>query len=114
VFDEAVLYRPFGGQKTMHEQLESILEMAACPRTFVQVVRYSSVNHPGVEGPLRVLFYPDAPPLAYTESRYTGRTSGTDADDAATNFDLIRGAAMSSADSIEFICTVKEEIHGTE
>jgi len=114
VFDEAVLYRPFGGQKTMQEQLDEILEMAARPRMFVQVVRYSSVNHPGVEGPLRVLFYPDAPPLAYTESRYTGRTSGTDADDAATNFDLIRGAAMSSADSIEFIRTVKEEIHGTE
>lgn len=114
VVDESVLHRPFGGSKVMYDQLDNVLEMASRPRVFIQVARFSAVNHPGTDGPLRVIFYPDAPPLAYTESLYTGRTGGTDADDAATNFDIIRSSSMPPADSIEYIRTIKEERYGSQ
>lgn len=114
VIDESVLHRPFGGVKVMHAQLDNVLEMASRPRVFIQVARFSAVNHPGTDGPLRVIFYRDAPPLAYTESLYTGRTGGTDADDAATNFDIIRSASMPPADSVEYMRTIKEESYGSE
>jgi transcriptional regulator with XRE-family HTH domain len=114
VVDESVLHRPFGGAQVMRNQIDNALEMASRPRIFIQVARFSAVNHPGTDGPLRVIFYPDAPPLAYTESRYTGKTSSTDADDATTNFDLIRGASMAPAESIEYIRTVGEENYGNE
>jgi transcriptional regulator with XRE-family HTH domain len=114
VFDESVLCRPFGGARVMRNQLDRVLELVNRPRFFIQVARFSETNHPGAEGPLRVLYYPDAPPMAYTESRYTGRTSIADSDDAATNFDLIRGAAMSSADSVEFIRALREESYGND
>jgi hypothetical protein len=98
----------------MRSQIDQVLEMADRPRIFVQVVRFSAVNHPGTDGPLRVIYYPDAPPLAYTESLYTGRTGGTDADDAATNFDIIRSSSMAPAESIEYIRTVREENYANE
>ncbi|HEX4832485.1 MAG TPA: Scr1 family TA system antitoxin-like transcriptional regulator, partial [Trebonia sp.] len=109
-----VLYRPFGGARVMRAQLDKVLEMSAWPRFFIQVAKFSETDHPGMEGPLRVLFYPDSPTLAYTESRYTGKTSIADSGDAATNFDLIRGAAMSPDDSVNFIRTVKEDTYGNE
>jgi hypothetical protein len=114
VLDEAVLHRPFGGAKVIRAQLENVLEMAGRPRIFVQVVRFSGVSHPGVDGPLRVIFYPDAPALAYTESLYTGSTKGTDADDAAMNFDIIRSSSMSPTESVEFIRTIMEEGYGNK
>jgi transcriptional regulator with XRE-family HTH domain len=114
VIDESVLHRPFGGVQVMRDQLDNVLEMAGRRRIFVQVARFSAVNHPGTDGPLRVIFYPDAPPLAYTESLYTGSTNGTDADDAATNFDIIRSASMPPIESVEYIRTLKEKSYGNE
>lgn len=96
----------------MRNQFDNVLKMASRPRIFIQVARFSAVNHPGTDGPLRVIFYPDAQPLAYTESLNTGRTSGTDADDAAMNFDIIRSASMPPAESVDYIRTIREENYG--
>ncbi|HUN32262.1 MAG TPA: helix-turn-helix transcriptional regulator [Trebonia sp.] len=114
VIDESVLHRPFGGVQVMREQLDNVLEMAGRRRIFIQVARFSAVNHPGTDGPLRVIFYPGAPTLAYTESLYSGSTNGTDADEAATNFDIIRSASMPPAESVEYIRTIKEKSYGND
>lgn len=111
VFDESVLYRPFGGKEVMRAQIDKVLEMTALPRMFVQVLRFSAVAHPGNEGPLRIVHYPDASPAVYTEGWYSGRTSGADKDevsDAMTNFDLIRTCALPPTDSAEFLATIRD------
>jgi hypothetical protein len=113
VVDESVLYRPYGGVMAMRTQLAHVLGMIPKPRVYVQIVQFSALDHPGIDGPLRVLFYPNSPAVAYTEARYTGK-SGTDADDAAVNFDLIRDSAMAPADSAEFIRAAMEERYGAE
>jgi hypothetical protein len=64
VIDESVLLRPYGGREVFQAQLDYVLEMAARPRFFIQVLRFIASPHPGTDGPLRVLFYPDAPALA--------------------------------------------------
>jgi transcriptional regulator with XRE-family HTH domain len=110
VFDESVLYRPFGGREVMHAQIDKILAMAALPRMFIQVMRFRSTSHPGNEGPLRIVQYSGANPAVYTEGWYNGRT--TDAPDevtaSMTYFDLICASAMSPDRSAEFMARIRD------
>jgi transcriptional regulator with XRE-family HTH domain len=105
VFDESALYRPFGGTAAMRTQLLHLAGIARQPDVFVQVMRYTSVNHPGSCGPLRIMEFSDKPPIWYTEGWSSGRM--TDAPDEvaeqAMNFSLIRAAALPLDESIRFI-----------
>ncbi|KAB2348261.1 helix-turn-helix domain-containing protein [Actinomadura rudentiformis] len=45
VLDEAVIRRPLGGEKTMHAQLEHLIELSRLPNVQLQVIPFS-VPHP--------------------------------------------------------------------
>jgi hypothetical protein len=114
VFDESVLYRPFGGRDVMRALIEHVLEMAAMPQVFVQVVRLSVTTQPGNEGPLYIMHYPNANPAVYTEGWYNGRTTDTENEVRAymTYFSLICASAMSPERSAEFMVKVRDSRYG--
>lgn len=109
VIDEAVLYRPHGGKEVMREQLLSLEAQADAPNLIVQIMPFSAVRHPGLEGPLRIMEFPDKPAQWYTESWSSGKM--TDAKDevsaALTYFDLIRASAVSPEQSLELIANTR-------
>jgi transcriptional regulator with XRE-family HTH domain len=109
VFDQSVLYRPFGGKVVMRSQLLRLEQAASQPNIIIQVVRFSEVEHPGSAGPLRIMEFSDKPPIWYTEGWSSGRM--TDAHDevvaAMENFNLIRATALSPGESARFIGKIR-------
>lgn len=116
VVDESVLYRSFGDDIVMGEQLDHLENVAGKPNVFIQVLPAGAANHPGMEGPLRVMYFPDSPPIWYTEGWSVGRMSDsmTETDTAITNFDLIRASALSPAESLRLIRNVRQERYGSQ
>jgi hypothetical protein len=107
VIDEGVLSRPYGGREVMGEQLAKLEELAGQPNVTVQVMPFSAVDHPGLEGPLRIIEFPDKCPAVYNEAWSAGKmTEDKDEVSAAMAcFDLIRASAMSPAESAKFIAS---------
>ena len=116
IIDESVLYRSFGDVQAMAEQMEHLENAAAKPNIFIQILPFSAANHPGMEGPLRIIYFPDSRPAWYTEGWSVGRMSDSaaDSDKAITNFDLIRTSALSPAESLRLIQDVRQERYGRE
>jgi transcriptional regulator with XRE-family HTH domain len=110
IIDEAVLYRPHGGKDVMREQLLQLEGTAEQPGKIIQVMRFTTVRHPGFEGPLRIMEFSDKPLIWYTEGwRSSGRLSDAkgEASAAMAEFNLIRAAALPPEESAEFIASVR-------
>jgi transcriptional regulator with XRE-family HTH domain len=110
IIDEAVLYRPYGGKDVMREQLLRLVSAAEQPGTIIQVLRFSSVCHPGFEGPLRIMHFSGNPSIWYTEGwKSSGRLSAAkdEVSEQIIKFDLIRAAAIPPDQSVEFIASVR-------
>jgi transcriptional regulator with XRE-family HTH domain len=67
VFDEGVLYRPFGGREAMRDQLVKLQDAADPSHITIQVMRFTSVEHPGSSGPLRIMEFSGNSPIWYAE-----------------------------------------------
>jgi transcriptional regulator with XRE-family HTH domain len=105
VFDESVLYRPYGGKQVMREQVEHLEEQSTKSNVVVQVMPFSAVRHPGLEGVLGLCEFRDKTPVWYSDAWSAGKLSDNrdEVADYVRYFDLIRAAALSPSDSIEFI-----------
>jgi transcriptional regulator with XRE-family HTH domain len=110
VFDESALYRPYGGKEVMHAQLIKLEKLGQLPNVRIQVMRFNATEHPGNEGPLRVMEFQNRTPVMYTEGWYSRRMTedSEDISEAMTNFDLIRASAMSPAQSATYIAKVRQ------
>ncbi|WP_405899101.1 helix-turn-helix transcriptional regulator [Streptomyces sp. NBC_00727] len=111
VLDEAVLRRQVGGPKVMAAALRHILGLMKRHRIIVQVLPFSAGAHMALEGPLKLMTFPDAPPLAYLEGLGTGQLQ----DDPASvrhyelTYDLVVASALSPAASLALIQSVAED-----
>jgi transcriptional regulator with XRE-family HTH domain len=76
LIDEAAIRRVVGGPKTMETQLHRISELARLPKVTVQIIPFPAGAHPGMDGPLTHIEFPDPDddPVVYIEGRH-----GTDA-----------------------------------
>lgn len=116
IIDESVLYRGFGGKKVMRDQLGRMLELADRPNLFIQVMRSSSIRHPGADGPLLIVEYRNSPTVRYTEGRNAGTimAAKNEVMEGVTYFDIIRSCALPLDESREFIATVREDLYGDD
>jgi transcriptional regulator with XRE-family HTH domain len=105
VLDESVLYRAYGGQDVMREQIEKLVEMASHPRIIIQIMPFTVTDHPGPYGPLIIFEFNDSQPIAYAEGRGSGRLIETSADvaEAIACYDLIRAAALPRSATLELL-----------
>ena len=109
VLDESILHRPVGSGYVMRNQLIKLEKMAEQTNVVVQVMPFSATEHPGAEGPLRILEFSDSPPVWYTEGWYSGRMAETkeEVSSAMTCFDLIRASALPPGESLQAIAQVR-------
>ena len=111
VIDESVLYRPYGGPDVIREQLLHLEELAQKPHVTIQVMPFGTATHPGFEGVLGIIEFPDKTPVWYTDSW----AAGTFSDDPAQvttylkYFDVIRSSALSPAESLDFFGRIRKE-----
>ncbi|WP_328626799.1 helix-turn-helix transcriptional regulator [Streptomyces sp. NBC_00353] len=111
VLDEAVLRRKVGGPAVMAEALNHILKLAREHRIIVQVLPFNAGAHMAMEGPLKLMSFDDAPPLAYLQGLGTGKLH----DDPATvrhyelTYDLVAASALSPEASLALIESVAED-----
>jgi hypothetical protein len=110
LMDESVLRREIGGPAVMRAQLEHLLNLAAWPRVFLQVVPSSAGAHPGLAGPLALFSYDDAPETAYLDNAVAWNLVDDVADVAEVMllFDVLRGTALSCRESETLVREVME------
>jgi transcriptional regulator with XRE-family HTH domain len=111
VIDESVLHRLIGSSAIMAKQLEHLEIMAEMTNIIVQILPFPARSHSGGAGPLKILEFPDAPTVGYTEGRWSGRVIETydEVAIAMSHFDLIRASALPPEESIEFIAEFRSK-----
>ncbi|MFI0542486.1 helix-turn-helix transcriptional regulator [Streptomyces sp. WSLK1-3] len=111
ILHEHVLRVPAGGPQTMAGQLDHIAGLLLRREVWVTVLPYEAGAHASMAGDLRLMEFDDAPPLAYTETAF----SGTLIDDPAVvkraqrAYDLLRVAALSPEATLALIESAAEE-----
>jgi hypothetical protein len=80
------------------------------PNLHIQVMPFTVTEHPGGDGPLRVVDYQGKPPVWFTEGPRSGRMSDDRAEviSALTSLNLIRSAALPVGESVELIRSARE------
>ncbi|MFE9725430.1 Scr1 family TA system antitoxin-like transcriptional regulator [Streptomyces sp. NPDC005794] len=111
ILDEAALRRRVGGPGVMREALSHLTTLMRQRRIIVQVLPFSAGGHPAMGGPLKLMTFSDAPPLAYLD----GLGSGQLLDDPAAvrsyelTYDLLVASALSPDASLALIEAVAED-----
>ncbi len=111
ILHENVLRMPVGGQEAMAAQLDHIAGLVRGRQVMVTVLPYSAGAHPSMGGMLTLMKFDDAPPVAYTETSF----SGTLVDDpsvvknAQRAYDLLRVAALPPEASLALIESAAED-----
>jgi len=105
VVDESDLYRPYGGEAVMREQIKRLADVAALPSVVLQVLPFTVTDHPGADGPLTMLEFDGSPPIGYAEGRGSGRLIESPAEvaDAMSCYDLVRAAALPRSATLDLI-----------
>lgn len=111
VLDEAVLRRPVGGPAVMGEALRHIAGLMRQRRIILQVLPFSEGAHPALEGALKLMEFPDAPPLAYLESFGSGQLLDDPAKVAQYElaYHLVGACALSPEKSLALVDSAAED-----
>lgn len=107
VIDEAVVRRQVGGEDVMRRQIRHLVKMANKNVT-LQVVRFSSGAHPGMQGPFVVFEFPDAEvdDVLYLESSHGELIIRDEPDELAIHQERLAALRKLSAkpkDSVAFL-----------
>ncbi|MFZ3498541.1 helix-turn-helix domain-containing protein [Streptomyces sp. 5.8] len=111
VLDEAVVRRVIGSRSVMAEALRHLADLIRSHRIILQVLPFSAGAHATMDGPLKLMSFDDAPPLAYL----AGHTTGLLLDDPATvarhflTYDLLTASALAPRESLALIESVAED-----
>lgn len=111
ILHENTLRVPVGGPAAMARQLDHIATLAHERKVLLMVVPYSAGACASMAGDLRLMEFEEAPPVAYTETSFSGDLL----DDPAVvkrvqrAYDLLRGAALSPEASLALIESAAED-----
>jgi transcriptional regulator with XRE-family HTH domain len=109
---EGVMRHHVGGRAVMAGQLDKLIGLVSARRIVLQVLPFTAGDHAGVEGPVTVYEFADAPSVAYTECYGGGRIveDRQEVGDLVTVVSLIRSNALSPADSAGLIREIRSHI----
>ncbi|MEV5008861.1 helix-turn-helix transcriptional regulator [Streptomyces sp. NPDC055692] len=111
ILPESLLRQPILPPQQAAEQLEHIAALARRRRIIPQILPWNCGPHPLMLGTAKVMTFPDAPPLVYTEAQYSGDTI----DDPALvkqyrkAYDRLRAAALPPEASLALIEQTAED-----
>ncbi|MEU9011156.1 helix-turn-helix transcriptional regulator [Streptomyces sp. NPDC048479] len=111
VLDEAVLRRAVGGFEVMAEALGHVGSLIRRHRIIAQVLPFDAGAHMALEGPVKLMSFTDAPPLAYLQGLGTGQLQDDPARVARyeLTYDLLGASASSPEASLALIESVAED-----
>lgn len=111
ILDESALRRPVGEAAVMAGQLDRLLTDAENPDTIIQVLPFAAGAHPAVDGSFTIWSYEDREDVMYVEGLLTGNIVERQSDvaQARLTYDLLVAAAMSRAQSLDFIRSVLKD-----
>ncbi|MGW3134321.1 helix-turn-helix domain-containing protein [Streptomyces sp. NPDC001139] len=105
VQEEATLRRPVGGTMVWRRQLEHLLEVGRLRNVALQVMPTNSDAHPGMDGRIEVLKFPDGTGVGRSDGAYSGRPT-TDPKHLRVlelRYGTIRAQALTPRESLAFI-----------
>ncbi|WP_415949730.1 helix-turn-helix domain-containing protein [Streptomyces sp. KLOTTS4A1] len=111
VIDEAALRRPVGGTSAMADQLDHVARLIRSRRVIVQVLPFTAGSHAAQHGPLKLMYFDDAPPLLFVEAPMASRLLDDPAAVARMelSYDLVRAAALTPRQSLALIDSLAED-----
>ncbi|MFG3196235.1 Scr1 family TA system antitoxin-like transcriptional regulator [Streptomyces sp. NPDC048208] len=110
VVHEAALRTSVGGAVVAAEALDHMAALSRQRRVLLQVFPFTA-GAPANNGSLRLMEFNDAPPVAYTETSFSGTLIDAPAvvKRAQRAYDLLRGAALSPEASLALIESAAED-----
>ena len=118
VLDEAALRREVGGPAVMAEQLGRLIEVAKLPNVTLQVLPFTSGEHPGLDGDFTILHYRESadPDVVYIEN--TGGDMYLEEREVTRRynklFDHLRAAAQNPGESIRTLGSIQSRLDRSE
>ncbi|MFJ6845905.1 Scr1 family TA system antitoxin-like transcriptional regulator [Streptomyces griseoluteus] len=108
---ENVLRSPVGGSTAMAAQLDHVADLMRARTAIVTVVPYETGAHAAMNGSLKLMEFEDAPPVAYTETSFSGTLVDVPAvvKRAQRAYDLLRVATLSPEASLTLIVSAAED-----
>ncbi|MEU3946260.1 helix-turn-helix transcriptional regulator [Streptomyces sp. NPDC029526] len=96
ILSESVLRQPILASERAAEQWTHIVELARRHRIVPQILPWNCGAHPFMLGTAKIMTFPDAPPLVYTEALHSGDTIDDPAlvEEYRRSYDLLRAAAL--------------------
>lgn len=112
VFDEYALRRPVGGPEVMRGQIQHLIDLADRRNVTLQIVPSVTGSYAGLPGAFTLLRFEDDPDVAYVEGHMSGQLieRGGTVRAYALVFDLIRGVALSTGESLKLLHTILEDL----
>ncbi|GHC15572.1 MULTISPECIES: helix-turn-helix domain-containing protein [Streptomyces] len=105
VLEEAPLRRPVGGTMVWQRQLERLLEVGRLNHVTLQVMPTHTDAHPGVDGKIELLKFPDGTAVGRSDGAFNGRpiTEPKDLRILELRYGTIRAQALPPRASLAFI-----------
>ncbi|MFH9084435.1 helix-turn-helix domain-containing protein [Streptomyces sp. NPDC017673] len=111
VLHESLVRKPLLPPTEMAEQLEHIAQVIRSTQGVLQILPETAHAHPFMMGMMRVMTFPDAPPVAYTEGLHNGQLIDYPAlvKDYRRSYDLLRAAALPPEASLAMVERAAED-----
>ncbi|MFI8949177.1 helix-turn-helix domain-containing protein [Streptomyces sp. NPDC053750] len=111
VLEEAPLRRPVGGTMVWQRQLERLLEVGRLNHVTLQVMPTNTDAHPGVDGKIELLKFPDGTAVGRSDGAFNGRPIAEPRDlrILELRYGTIRAQALPPRESLAFIETLLGE-----
>jgi transcriptional regulator with XRE-family HTH domain len=108
VVDEAVIRRQVGGEGIMRRQVKHLVAMADRKNVTIEVVRFGTGVHPGIQGPFVIFEFPDAEDddVLFLESSRGDLIIRDELDEIAAyeeRFDVLRRLSSGREGSLAFL-----------
>ncbi|WNM35914.1 helix-turn-helix transcriptional regulator [Streptomyces sp. Li-HN-5-11] len=102
---EELIRKPLLPPEQMAEQLEHMVQVVRSTQGVLQVLPETATAHPLMMGMIKVMTFPDAPPVVYTEGVHSGQLIDFPAlvKDYRRSYDHLRAAALSPEASLDLI-----------
>ncbi|GAA2577897.1 helix-turn-helix domain-containing protein [Streptomyces lienomycini] len=102
ILHESLLLEPIVPPREMAEQLGRVVELSERRRIVPQILSRTCGPHPFMVGTAKLMTFPDAPPLVYTESLHNGVTLDDPAlvEEYRKSYDRLRAVALSPETSL--------------
>ncbi|GGY93307.1 helix-turn-helix domain-containing protein [Streptomyces poonensis] len=105
VQEESALRRPIGGTMVWRQQLEQLLVVGRLRHVTLQVMPLHCEAHPGLDGRIEVLKFPDGTAVGRSDGAFNGRPTSDPKQlrILELRYNTIRAQALSPSDSLAFV-----------